>query len=117
MPHIRAQKVTAADKKRAERLKSDWLDEIAISKDRVLSEETRDHIMNDPAMSEAVGLCAYAADLLQRMKGFAQGPATLALWRSFAWTAQGSPKKDFVLSVDTIMDAQQRVVARVCEAS
>ena len=42
---------------------------------------------------------------MHRLEGMSEGPATLALWRTFAWTKEGSPKKDFQLSADLIMEA------------
>jgi hypothetical protein len=62
---------------------------------------------------DASGLCAYAADLLDRLKGVAAGPASLALWRSFAWRPRGSPKKDFTLSTDGILAAQDSLAAGI----
>lgn len=112
-PHIRPKKVTTADKKRAEKMKANFLDTAAAANGRTLPRRSREQILQDPEMREALALCAYAADLLHRMMGAAQGPATLALWRSFAWTAQGSPRKDFVLSADQIMKAQEKIVDKV----
>jgi hypothetical protein len=43
----------------------------------------------------------------------AVGPASLALWRSFAWTPQGSSKKGFVLSADASMQAQRSFLRRL----
>ena len=73
-------------------------------------------ILQDQNLREPVGLCAYTADLLERLKGRAFGAASLALWRSFAWTPQGSPKKGFVLSADEIMMAQDILAARVSKS-
>jgi hypothetical protein len=35
------------------------------------------------------------------------------LWRSFAWTAQGSPKQGFKLSAAAIMAGQDVLIARL----
>ena len=76
-------------------------------------DESLDAFVRSPELREAIGLCTYAHDLLQRLRGVAVGPASLALWRSFAWTPQGSPKKGFVLSASDIMVAQQTIVQRL----
>jgi hypothetical protein len=47
--------------------------------------------------------------LLSRIKGISAGPAVLALWRGFAWTKQGSPKNDFKLSTEMIIDSEVRL--------
>ncbi len=66
---------------------------------------------NDQELRECVCLVTYGYDLLDRMKGVANGPSVLALWRGFAWTAQGSPKKNFMLTADKIMNAQSVILA------
>ncbi len=75
-----------------------------------VTDEMLDDMLQDPNLREPIGLCTYAADLLQRLQGRAAGAASLALWRSFAWTPKGSPKKDFVLTTDAIMVAQDVLV-------
>jgi len=75
----------------------------------VLSDHEVDAIVDDPSMREVVSRVAYAHDLLRRMKGIAAGPAALALWRGFAWTETGSPKKGFRLSADAILESEKRL--------
>ena len=74
-----------------------------------------DDMLQDPDLREPLGLCAYAGDLLQRLEGRAVGAASLALWRTFAWTAQGSPKKDFVLTAEEIMASQELLTKRLLQ--
>ena len=82
-----------------------------------VAEEEIDDMLRDPNLREVIGLCTYASDLLQRLQGVAVGPATLALWRSFAWTPQGSPRKDFALTVDSIMEAQQTIANHLARST
>jgi len=112
-PHLRPKKVGAGDKKAAERMKRTFLIQLAAARGISVTEEMLDEMLQDPNLREAVGLCTYAADLLQRLKGRAVGAASLALWRSFAWTSQGSPKKGFVLTADEIMIAQDFLAERL----
>jgi hypothetical protein len=111
VPHLKPKKVGAPDKKVAESMKRGFIRKLALDARLSVSEEAVDQVLRAPQLKEAVALATYAADLLQRLKGVAVGPATLALWRSFAWTAQGSPKKNFVLSADGIMLAQESLLA------
>ena len=53
----------------------------------------------------------YGYDLLQREKGIANGPAVLALWRTFAWNESGSPKRGFRLEAEMIAEAETRLLA------
>jgi hypothetical protein len=112
-PHLRPKKVGAGDKKAAERMKRTFLIQLAAARGISVTEEMLDEMLQDPNLREAVGLCTYAADLLQRLKGRAVGAASLALWRCFAWTSQGSPKKGFVLTADEIMIAQDFLAERL----
>jgi hypothetical protein len=113
VPHLRPKKLGAAHKKRAESMKRRFILGLASEYGVSASEEFVDRLIDDPSLREPIGLCAYAVDLLQRLDGIAVGPASLALWRSFAWTAKGSPKKGFALSATAVMDAQQTLVARL----
>jgi len=105
-PHVRPKKIGAGDKKVAERMKRTFLVRLAKARGISVTEKMLDDVLQDPNLREPIGLCTYAADLLQRLEGRAVGAASLALWRSFAWTSQGSPKKGFVLTTDEIMIAQ-----------
>jgi len=113
VPHLRPKKVGAADKKVAESMKRGFVRKLASSAHLSISDEAVNQLLREPELSEAVALTTYADDLLQRLSGIAVGPATLVLWRNFAWTSQGSPKKDFALSTEAIMHAQHTVLARL----
>ncbi len=112
-PHIRPKKVRTADKKVAERMKRGFVRALSLDVGTGQDDTLIDQLLGDPELREIVGLCTYASDLLRRLEGESVGAATLALWRSFAWTAQGSPKKGFKLSADAVMDAQERLKARL----
>ncbi|MBK7400183.1 MAG: hypothetical protein IPJ34_29000 [Myxococcales bacterium] len=70
-------------------------------------------LKQDPALREPIAELAYARDLLARVRGATEGTATLALFRRFAWTRQGSPRKDFVLRADDLLEAEARLRARL----
>ena len=113
-PHIRPRKVGAGDKVVAERMKRGFLLRLAAARSVSVPEATVDEMLTAHELRDPLGLCTYAADLLQRLEGrTAAGAASLALWRSFAWTPQGSPKKGFVLSADDIMAAQEVLAGRM----
>lgn len=112
-PNLRTKKVTSGDKHRAERLKSDALRQIANARIVNLTEHQIECLLADQTISEKAALVAYAQDLILRMKGIATGPAVLALWRSFAWTKQGSPKRNFELRIEDIFEAEDQLVEAV----
>ena len=115
-PHLRPKKVSTSDKKVAERMKRTFLLRLAAARGISVTDEIMDDMLQDPNLRDSVGLCTYAADLLQRLKGSAVGAASLALWRTFAWTPQGSPKKGFVLTTDEIMIAQDVLAERLSKS-
>ena len=94
-------------------MKRKFLLQLATSHGISVSDETLDEMLQDPELREPIGLCTYAADLLQRLEGRAVGAASLALWRTFAWTTKGSPKKDFVLTADEIVAAHDVLSKRL----
>lgn len=109
-PNLKAKKISSADKSRAEKIKARTLLRIAEENRISVSESQVAKVLEDDVNREYAALIAYGYDLLQRMKGYAAGPAVLALWRGFAWSKAGSPKKNFRLSEDMIVKAEQRLV-------
>ena len=112
-PHLQPVRLTPADKRRARSLQGAFLRQLAAKNDLVVGDQAIDAMLADVELREALGLCTYAADLFERLEGRAVGPASLALWRSFAWTPQGSPRPDFELTVAAILTAEQRLGARL----
>jgi hypothetical protein len=112
-PHLQPKKVGAGDKKVAERMMRNFLVRLAAANGISAVDQAADQVLQEPELRDPIGLCAYTADLLQRLEGKAVGAASLALWRSFAWTPQGSPRKGFVLTADAIMVAQDTLAVRL----
>lgn len=111
--HLRPKHLRTVDKKVAESLKHTFVANLAAGIDCRLGDPAVAALLREPGLRDAIGLCTYAHDLLQRLEGIAVGPASLALWRSFAWTSQGSPKRGFVLSAADILVAEQQVLLRI----
>lgn len=104
---LKPKRVTSGDKAHAQRLKVAVLVDLAASADRVLSRDAAMEVLANPEVSERAALVAYARELLLRLGGDPGDPAILALWREFAWTKTGAPKKGFRLDVQEILDAQE----------
>lgn len=108
-PSLKRKKTTNSDKRRARKMVVSALQQLAISHDIVIDDKDAEKIADDPELSEPLALVAYGHDLLSRMKGVAVGPAILVLWRDFAWTKEGSPKKKFKLSADLIFESEKKL--------
>lgn len=105
MPRLRPKKLTRAHKDRARHLMQRWGEEVAVSAGLPVHPD----VLADPSLQEDLAYGAYARELLNRTRGFSEGPAALALWRRFAWEPTGSPKKGFELTADRILAAEARV--------
>ncbi len=116
-PNLKTKQPSSADKRRARRMKIATIKE-ALDKNRAtLTDEQIEEIVNNRDLNESLSLLTYAHDLLTRAKGKAVGPAALVLWRGFAWTQQGSPKKGFELSVASILESEKLVYESILKAS
>jgi hypothetical protein len=72
-PNLKTKTPTPKDKKRAHKMMIDVINRIATENDVRLLEKKVSSIADDPNLREKLALCAYGADLLQRMKGIAVG--------------------------------------------
>jgi hypothetical protein len=115
--HLKTRKLTSGDKRRARRLKENALRQLALEAGRNLTDRDASSMCEEEAMREDIALLAYGRELLRRAQGINEGPAVLALWREFAWTRTGSPKKGFTLEPLDIVQAERRLLDRICRAS
>ena len=113
IPYFTPKKLTAADKLDARRMELRRLHAMAAEMGVSITEAQVDVIANEPSLRADRALVAYGKDLLDRLEGIAVGPASLALWRGFAWTPQGSPKKGFKLTATAILEAQDVLAQRI----
>lgn len=111
-PTLRTKKLRARDRRRAEALKEAWIRALAATLPEV-PEATILAVAADPELREACALGAYGVVLQDRMAGRPLGPEVLALWRSVAWTREGSPRKGFTLSAGAILGAEATVRDRL----
>lgn len=108
-PALKTKKVTSADKRRARKMKTKVIRSIAAEHGVDITPKTVDGIVDDAYFREIVSLVTYGYDLLKRLKGIANGPAVLALWRGFAWHETGSPKHGFELKAAAIIQAEEQL--------
>jgi hypothetical protein len=113
LPKLRPRALTPADKRRAQALRIDAVRGLATGEGVDLGERLLEVLLEDPALRDAIALVAYARDLMRRIEGVPTTPATLALWRGFAWKPDGSPRKGFALTAEAILAAEQVLIARL----
>lgn len=109
-PYLRTRKVGAHDKQEADRMQLEYLRQLALDFGLDPNKPSIERLAENRSYRDIVALCTYAADLTQRIRGRNSGAASLALWRRFAWTEEGSPKKEFELRPGDILEAQQRLL-------
>ena len=112
-PHLVPKKLAPVDKVRARRLEIRSIEEIARERGVVLRPGAAEALADADSLREAVALAAYGGELLKRAAGDFEGPEVLALWRRFAWTREGSPKKGFTLTAQAIVEAETAVAQAV----
>jgi len=113
LPNLRPKHIMSSDKKRAKKLISQYLRQLALDVGASLDASSFDAIAADSSLTESLALATYGFHLIRRMQGEIEGPALLVLWRQFAWLPTGSPKKHFSLRATDILDAEARLTDRV----
>lgn len=108
--HLKARKVGQPEKARARALKQQYLEDLACELGKTVTESTAHALIEAADTAQAVALSTYGTSLVRRCHGDPGEPALLALWREFAWTLGGSPRRDFRLAAEAILDAEQVVV-------
>ncbi len=107
-PNLQPKKLRPVDKKRAQMMRIAAIENLAAARGRSIAEADLIDLLQDRTVFESASLLAYGVDLTQRVKGIANGPAVLALWRGFAWNEAGSPKPGFRLDADLIIAAESQ---------
>lgn len=115
--HLQPKRVGPGDKAYAERFKLKMLKDLATEHDILVDEARVRNLLSDQDLREQIALVAYAQQLLLRLDGDPGDPAILVLWREFAWTRHGAPKKGFSLNAQDIVEAQDQLILTLKKAS
>ena len=108
--NLQAKKVGPSDKRRAQEMRVCAVLRIAAENRFDVNKSVVDRLLDDREIADDASLVAYGYDLREREKGVANGPAVLALWRSFAWNGTGAPKRRFRLESKLILAAERRLL-------
>jgi len=109
IPRLKAKKLRPQDHRRGRALQIRAVKELALCNDLVISDERAEALAE--SHRESSGLVAYARELEHRLDGVTVGPATLVLWRSFAWDERGAPKRRFALTAKMVLAAEATLTA------
>lgn len=115
--HLKAKSLTKVDKNRAAKLRVRRIEMLALEEGLPFNELSVYESLQDAEFRHSASLSAYGSELLERLNGFSDGPAVLALWRDFAWTAAGAPNRQFKLKAELIHQAEQKLTHIVREHS
>lgn len=112
-PHLKAKRLGRPDKARAQKLEGEVVRDLAARHGLVVEADALEALVADRTVREEAALVAYAQQLQYRCDGTYVGPWALALWRTFAWLPTGSPKQDFELTWEKIVDAENALIERI----
>lgn len=113
-PHLQPKKLTKANKHRANELMEERVAALATEEGLFASPEQCHGIVNDSSMRRFAAYSTYGQWLINRLSGYADGPAILALWREIAWTRMGSSIQGFSLRYEDFEFAEKEL-ARVLQ--
>jgi hypothetical protein len=108
--HLRVRTIGKAEKSRARELKLDCLKRLAGECARPLTDSLALTLIDGESTAEACSLATYGESLVARALGATGEPALLALWREFAWMSSGSPRRDFELTPELILESEALLV-------
>jgi len=111
--HVQARKLRDEDRRRADEEKLGYLARLAALHRRRLSDDAARELVDSDETSELVALATYGESLVGRSRGQAGEPALLALWREFAWTSTGAPKRGFELTAASILESEAELAKRL----
>jgi hypothetical protein len=109
--NLKTKSLTKVDKNRAAKLRVRRIEMLALEEGLPFNESLVHESLQDAEVRHSASLSAYGSELLERLNGFSDGPAVLALWRDFAWNQNGSPNRDFKLTTKHITEAEKALVA------
>ncbi len=115
--HLQAKKLYPSDKRRAERLMSDSLQELAAENGLQLTEQRAMQFVADQRTRRVSAYIAYGHWLILRLEGQVDGPAILALWRIIAWDPRGGMRPGFTLQLNDFIVAETELLAAMQDAN
>lgn len=115
-PHLQTKKLFAQDKRRADFLMMECLQQLAAHNGLEIDERSAAKIVADVRTRRSAAYIAYGHWLIQRLQGKSDGPAVLALWRLIAWDPRGGFRRGFTLDADDFRAAEKTLISAIQDA-
>jgi len=112
-PHLRAKKLYAGDKRRAELLMRECLTALAAENNLAMDDDMAKRIVTEKITRRSAAYFAYGYWLIRRLSGDSDGPAILALWRLIAWDPRGGMRHGFTLQLDDFRVAENALLGAI----
>jgi hypothetical protein len=116
-PHLRAKKLYAVDKRRANVLMCDRIVALARENVRNVDNASIDRFADDLVANvktrRHAAYLTYGYWLIQRLDGNSDGASILALWRIIAWDPRGGMRRNFHLKLDDFQFAEQVLLSEL----
>ncbi len=112
-PHLQAKKLYAKDKRRADFLMTECLQNFAATNGIDLDENSACNMITNQGTRRAAAYITYGHWLILRLKGESDGPAILALWRLMAWDPRGGIRQGFKLELGDFKTAERTLLSAV----
>lgn len=112
-PHLKAKKLYAKDKRRADLLMSECVAELAKKNAIDISEELTSQIVTGDMTRRYSAYITYGHWLVRRLQGESDGPAILALWRLIAWDPRGGIRRGFKLELKDFKEAERKLLSAI----
>lgn len=115
-PHLKAKKLYARDKRRADLLMSECVAELAKENAIHINEELTTQLVTDDKTRRYTAYITYGHWLIRRLSGESDGPAILALWRLIAWDPRGGMRHGFTLELGDFKVAERELISAIQNA-
>ena len=112
-PHLQAKKLYASDKRRADFLMTECIQNFAAKHGIELDDNSASNLITDQGTRRAAAYVTYGHWLILRLKGESDGPAILALWRLIAWDPRGGTRQGFTLRLEDFKTAESTLLAAI----
>jgi len=112
-PHLQAKKLYPADKRRADALMLECLQQLAAEHGLTIDEQSAARLVTDERTRRAAVYEAYGHWLIRRMSGESDGASILALWRIIAWDPRGGLRRGFILQVEDFRAAEATLLSAI----
>ena len=109
-PHLQTKKLYAREKREANLLMLECLEQLANENQLDCDEDKLKKIASDPATQQDAAYLTYGHWLIERLTGESAGPAILVLWRLIAWDPRGGMRQGFTLEIDDFKAAEKKLI-------